>query len=202
MAEIKEARRKEIIAAAQSLVADGNEKPTNQQVLDTLGKGSFSEIAPVMREWRADRQTLEDAAKEMPASLKESITIALAEIWRQAQKAANVTIENALEESKAKIEGIASERDEALAEVRRLEDRLKQSEETIEQSRQRHKEAETIAHQYMVEGQKAERLCAGLEAKLEAQNEKNTQLDADLKEARANNKSLQEKLVMLASGKE
>lgn len=198
MAQIKEARRKEIIAAAQSLVADGNEKPTNQQVLDVIGKGSFSEIAPVMREWRAERQALEAAAKEMPAALKKSINTALAEIWRQAQKAASITIENALEDSKSKIEEMANERDEALAEVRRLEDRLKQANETIEQSRNRHKEAEAIAHKHMVEAQKAEKLCAGLEAKVEFLNERNEGLAADLKEARDTNKSLQEQLIVLA----
>ena len=70
---IKSEIREKIIVTAMSLVAEGNENPTNDQVRERMGGGSLSHISPVMREWRSSRKTELATVLEIPADLKKVI---------------------------------------------------------------------------------------------------------------------------------
>ena len=54
--KIKPEIKERIVEAANALVAEGNENPTNEQVRERMGSGSLSHISPVMREWRESQK--------------------------------------------------------------------------------------------------------------------------------------------------
>lgn len=123
--EIKE----KIIGAANALAAEGNESPTNDQVRERMGGGSLSHISPVMREWRESRKSEVAAALEIPADLKKVIETSVGQVWATASKLASASIEAVRQDAEVAIEAATAERDEALEEVRRLEEKLVQLEE-------------------------------------------------------------------------
>lgn len=122
--EIKE----RIVNTANTLVAEGITEPTNSLVLERMGKGSLSHVSPVMREWRALRQAGVSASLEMPADLKKSIEISLSQVWTSASKLTAITVENVRHEAQVSIKEISDERDEALLDILRLENKISELE--------------------------------------------------------------------------
>ena len=67
--------------AIEALVLHGVETPTNTQVREKLGGGSFSEITPILKSWREERDKARRAAIAMPKAVKERLDITLAQVW-------------------------------------------------------------------------------------------------------------------------
>jgi Plasmid replication region DNA-binding N-term len=121
---IKPEIKERIVAAANALAAEGSDSPTNDQVRDRMGGGSLSHISPVMRDWRESRKTEVGVALEIPADLKKAIETSVAQVWLTASKLASSTVDTVKQEAEAAVEAATSERDEALEEIIRLEERI------------------------------------------------------------------------------
>lgn len=118
---IKPEIRDRILDAAEKLVAEGIERPTNDQVRERLGGGSLSHISPVMREWRENLKVSAIAVREMPNEIRTVLERVGAELWRSATQLADEEIERIRAESVQREVTAKDERDEALREIERLE---------------------------------------------------------------------------------
>jgi chromosome segregation ATPase len=98
--------------------------PTAEKVRAELGGGSFSTISPIIKQWR-DSQSRTEPAQEIPAAAQAAVSQATAIIWKMATDHQAEAI-NAVRQECARIEREAiAERDEALSEVKRLEEQIR-----------------------------------------------------------------------------
>lgn len=137
---IKPEIRDRILDAAEKLVAEGIDRPTNEQVRERLGGGSLSHISPVMREWRENLKVSAIAVREMPNEIRTVLERVGGELWRSATQLADEEVERIRAESVQREVTANDERDEALREIERLEasisalrDQNKQNDKHIEQ---------------------------------------------------------------------
>src|SRR5690554_4304053 len=121
---IKPEIRARIVGAANALLDQGIQNPTNDQVREQMGGGSLSHISPVMRQWRQERKQAEISAQAVPAELKKDVDAVASRIWFAASRLAQARNEQLKEEAEAKVGAAEGERDEALQEVGRLEGQL------------------------------------------------------------------------------
>lgn len=131
MTDINIEIQQRIINAANQLVNEGLENPTNLEVRNKMGGGSLSHISPIMRKWREDRKEQVSVALEIPADLKKSIETALAQVWTASNGLAQSMIESIKLESTQLVDEAANERDEALSEVSTLESAISELETTV-----------------------------------------------------------------------
>lgn len=196
--KIKPEIKERIVEAANALVAEGNENPTNEQVRERMGSGSLSHISPVMREWRESQKARVVAALEIPSELKKAIETSLSQVWTAASKLASATVEKIQQEAQGNINAATQERDEALNEISRLETRIADLL-TLE-----HAQGEEIqklkSDLDAAQGENArfQTELAALSARVDERNEQIKGLKEELKEARDDNKSLQAELVEIA----
>lgn len=118
---IKPEIRQRIVSAADALVAEGIQQPTNEQVRERMGGGSLSHISPVMREWRENQKVAAVAVRDMPKEIRAAIERVGGELWRVASQLADADVEKAQAECRERESAVSAERDEALREVERLE---------------------------------------------------------------------------------
>ncbi len=192
--------KKRIIHAADTLVAEGDDSPTNDAVRERLGGGSLSHISPVMREWRASRKEQVNAALDIPADLKKIIETSLSQVWGSASQLASVAIENVRQDAEKDIVAATQERDEALAEITRLEAQV-----TSLEKQGVEKDKEIQAQLKTLETQRAENAQltaenAALSVRIEERDGQINELKGSLKEAANDNKKLQTELVEIAKG--
>ena len=121
---IKPEIQQRIVAAAEELVAEGVDKPTNEQVRERLGGGSLSHISPVMREWRESQMVTAVAIRDMPKEIRTVLERVGAELWRSASQLADEDVERIRAQSNEQLKAAHDERDEALREIERLEARI------------------------------------------------------------------------------
>lgn len=177
-----------IIAAAYELVAEGIENPTNAQVRVKLGGGSLSHISPVMRAWREDRHKQESQLKAMPDMLEKSVKIALSQIWVTAQSIANEKIEALKIESEAKTLEISGERDEALKELRELEQELQGAKSDFKYAQKQSLENKELLEKALQDYEVQGRILKDRENQIMRLNESINKLQNDILEiARKNN---------------
>tara|TARA_B100000029_G_scaffold82789_1_gene73785 strand:+ start:5440 stop:6063 length:624 start_codon:yes stop_codon:yes gene_type:complete len=195
--KIKPEIKERIVEAANALVAEGNENPTNEQVRERMGSGSLSHISPVMREWRESQKARVVAALEIPSELKKAIETSLSQVWTAASKLASATVEKIQQEAQANIDAAAHERDEALNEISRLETRIADLL-TLE-----HKQGEEI-QKLKSDLDAAQELTANLQTDMAAlsvraenSHEQVKELKAELKSSREDNKALQAELLVI-----
>lgn len=99
-------------------------KPTAEKVREELGSGSFSTISPIIKQWR-DMQSKVELSPEMPPEATKAVNQATAIIWKIATEHQTEAI-NAIRQECNRIEQEAlAERDEALNEIRFLEEQVK-----------------------------------------------------------------------------
>lgn len=195
---IKPETRDKFIAAANALVAEGIENPTNEQVRLKAGGGSLAHISPVMREWKESRKAEVVAALEMPGDLKKAVETSLAQIWTTASKLAQASVQAYRQEADEAIDAVTQERDEALSEIQRLEARLAELEKTLADKDQiiskgvADLEAERAKHAKVT----AEN--AALAARIEDRDDQIKGLKVELSESRQDTKNLQAELVAIA----
>ena len=195
---VKPEIKSKIINTANTLVAEGVESPTNDQVRERMGGGSLSHISPVMREWREGRKSEVAAALEIPSDLKKAIETSLSQVWSAANKLASATVEKVQQEAQVAIDAASSERDEALSEVSRLEERILELQKVVED---KEKAAQVVKNDLEKERGQASKLAsesAALTAKVEDRDAQVKELKEELTDARDHNRSLQAELVALA----
>lgn len=195
---VKPEIKSKIINTANTLVAEGVESPTNDQVRERMGGGSLSHISPVMREWREGRKSEVAAALEIPSDLKKAIETSLSQVWSAANKLASATVEKVQQEAQVAIDAASSERDEALSEVSRLEERIFELQKVVED---KEKAAQVVKNDLEKERGQASKLAsesAALTAKIEDRDVQVKELKGELTEARDHNRSLQAELIALA----
>lgn len=195
---VKPEIKSKIIDTANTLVAEGVDSPTNDQVRERMGGGSLSHISPVMREWRVGRKSEVAVALEIPSDLKKAIETSLSQVWSAANKLASATIEKVQQEAQVAIDAASSERDEALGEVSRLEERILELQKVVED---KEKSVHLIKSDLDQERAKVGQLtteAAALTAKIEDRDVQVKELKGELAEARDHNRSLQSELIALA----
>ncbi len=190
--------QKRIIDTANSLVAEGIEEPTNALVLERMGKGSLSHVSPVMRQWRESRKAEVVAALEMPSALKKAIETSLSHMWMTASKMATVAVEQVRLDAEERVLVVTNERDEALAEIGRLESRVATLVETLSGKDAVISEGIGELEQEKSLHQKAIFENAALSTRLEDRDAYIKTLTEDMKTAREDYKQLQGELVTLA----
>lgn len=193
-AEIQE----RIVAAASALAAEGVESPTNEQVRERLGGGSLSHISPVMREWRESKKSEVAAALEMPLELRKAIESSVGQVWTAASKLASAQLDTMRQEADAATKAAAEERDEALAEVGRLEERMAELKKAMTEKEQIAAQAREELARDRVQRSKLISENASLIVRVNDRDEQIKELKTELKEARDDNKALQSKLVEIA----
>jgi len=200
--DVKTDIKARIINAANHLVDQGTENPTNEQVRQRLGGGSLSHISPVMREWRQARREDIHAALQMPDELKQSIQVSLGKIWSTASEQALANTEQARQQAREEVEEMATELSGALEEITRLEKRLAESE---IQAEHQTKQAVTM-EQSLAQAKTDQEKLAITNATLSAGQEDKTQqidlLREELKDARQENKTLQQELIEIVRGRD
>lgn len=81
--------REQILETASSLQAQGI-KPTQTNVRESLGGGSFTTISEVLREWRQEQdQTAQLSQVVIPSDITDKTSLLVAQIWETAQNLAN-----------------------------------------------------------------------------------------------------------------
>ena len=79
----------QIIETANQLASE-NIKPTQTNVRERLGGGSFTTIAEALREWRADQdQTAQLQQVVIPSDITDRTQVLIAQVWETAQSLAN-----------------------------------------------------------------------------------------------------------------
>jgi chromosome segregation ATPase len=81
--------REQILETASKLAEQGI-KPTQTNVREALGGGSFTTIAEALREWRADQdQTAQLQQVVIPSDITDRTQVLIAQVWETAQTLAN-----------------------------------------------------------------------------------------------------------------
>ena len=189
--------RERILNAANYLVAQGIEKPTNDQVRERLGGGSLSHISPVMREWRNERRKSIDTAIEMPEELKKSIQLALGQIWGTASRLAGEKTEAIKAQADSDLSEVKEELSSALAEIAKLEAEL---EKVSGQAERQYVELAGLREELRdlrIDNEKMAIAKATLETGMKDRQSQIDTLRTDLQESRQENKTLQQELIDL-----
>lgn len=119
--EISQEVKERVLAAIDKLVSEGVEEPTNKQILATMGKGSYSHVSPVASTWRQQRKEKLKEAMALPDELQSLLGRAGSEIWAKAQTIAGIKYQQIKEDCDKRIEDAKSEKNDAIAEIVRLE---------------------------------------------------------------------------------
>jgi len=168
--------REQIHQVANQLAEQGI-KPTQTNVREALGGGSFTTIAEALREWRAEQETVEQLqAVVIPADISERSNILIAQLWETAQTIANERLAKEREGLAHKEALLIADNDEMQRIVETLES--EQNELTIqldELNEQGKQYAEKLAQSEQQNAQQAEQIRL-LETRLNAQQSRADEL--------------------------
>ena len=192
--------REQILETASSLQAQGI-KPTQTNVRESLGGGSFTTISEVLREWRQEQdQTAQLQAVVIPADITDRTQVLIAQVWETAQSLANdrlIKEREALEHKEALINAEIDESNKIIETLENEQAELTAQLDTLTNENSslntRNNELENIVNslktQLQAEKDRADQATAQnnqLQAKLDDQNAKIERLTADLATAKAN----------------
>lgn len=198
MRKVSPDKQRAIIEAAEQLVQDGTENPTNDDVRAALGGGSIADISPVMRQWREERKKMVGVQLRMPEAVGKAGERFVAQLWAAADAETGKAIASIKEECESQVAAVEAEREEALGEITRLEGELASARQALEAGEQELKNQVTKLNKLEKEQQAATLEREKAMARADAAQESQEQLVAQLKEAQANNKELQAELIKLA----
>lgn len=179
-----------ITAIIKTLHASLGKVPTNKEIREALGKGSFTQINPVLKRYKQKEEEKAQAAVEIPEKLSRYIHSALAEIWTTATQIATKALEEEKKSSRETLQKLEAEHQDALTEITRLEQIADKFDKTKAQLE------ETQAREI--------KMTAQYESLLERFDEKKSEisdLKKEVRELRKHNNDLDKKLVELASKK-
>ena len=186
--------REQILETANQLQAQGI-KPTQTNVREALGGGSFTTIAEALREWRADQdQTAQLQQVVIPSDITDRTNILIAQVWETAQSLANdrlIKEREALEHKEALINAEIDESNKIIETLETEQAELTNQLDTLnnDNSLLTHKNNElenltnSLKTQLTAEKDRADQATAHanqLQAKLDEQNAKIERLTADL----------------------
>lgn len=190
----------QIIETANQLQAQGI-KPTQTNVREKLGGGSFTTIAEALRLWRAEQdKTTQLQAVVIPADITDRTNILIAQVWETAQALANdrlIKEREALEHKEALINAEIDESNKIIETLENEQAELTAQLDTLNNDNSllntKNNELENLVNslqtQLQAEKERADQATAHanqLQAKLDEQNAKIERLTADLATAKAN----------------
>lgn len=189
---------KDAVWSAAAALADAGQVPTIQAVRDRIGGGSFGSIAPLLKEWKEERETARQRpVVQLPAEALEVVQEAARSIFATAEQFSRDRIKAVESQASARVAAAETERDELFLEVGRLEGYIPILE---EQYRERNEAALRLEQDNarlngLLDGlREALGRCdlrvSELEKNLSAQIERNTELDAAYKATSAHNREL------------
>lgn len=193
--------RTRITAAADAFVLEGILNPTNDQIRTRMGGGSLSDISPVMRVWRDERQAHLTTAIEMPTEMKRAMEASLSQLWATASKLAATALEGFQTEASKRLQAAYGERDEALHEVSHLESSLAQQEKLLAESQTRYKELDSLLSDFRERYHSLTNEVAELKTRVSERGDQLTILREELKESRENSKLLQDQLLQIVKNR-
>lgn len=185
--------REQILETASSLQAQGI-KPTQTNVREALGGGSFTTIAEALREWRQEQdQTAQLQQVVIPSDITDRTNILIAQVWETAQALANdrlIKEREALEHKEALINAEIDESNKIIETLENEQAELTAQLDTLNNDNSllitKNNELENLNNslntQLTAEKDRADQL----QAKLDEQNAKIERLTADLATATAN----------------
>lgn len=189
----------QIIETANQLASE-NIKPTQTNVRERLGGGSFTTIAEALREWRADQdQTAQLQQVVIPSDITDRTQVLIAQVWETAQTLANdrlVKEREALEHKEALINAEIDESNKIIETLENEQAELTAQLDTLTNENSslntRNNELENIVNslktQLTAEKDRADQAtntATTLQAKLDEQTAKIERLTADLATAQA-----------------
>ena len=189
----------QIIETANQLASE-NIKPTQTNVRERLGGGSFTTIAEALREWRADQdQTAQLQQVVIPSDITDRTQVLIAQVWETAQTLANdrlVKEREALEHKEALINAEIDESNKVIETLENEQAELTAQLDTLTNENSslntRNNELENIVNslktQLTAEKDRADQAtntATTLQAKLDEQTAKIERLTADLATAQA-----------------
>jgi chromosome segregation ATPase len=190
--------KQDIIEAAEKLQVAGV-NPTMQAIRDALGGGSFATISPVLREWRNASGQRATVAIEMPGEAKAALERAGVDLWKIITTLATEKLTKVQDEAEAAINAAQADRDEALAEIERLEAGIEQQGGELAEALAAN-EVSTNALNRALDENRALEIQLADKTRIEADN---TRLTAELAELRTENKALvDDKFVLIGQMKD
>jgi hypothetical protein len=111
--------------AAEKLVREGR-NVTGESVRTEIGGGSLRDVCPALRRWRASKATAEASAIPLPEEVASAFQQAAHLAWAAAERLACDQIAAMQAACKEKVSLAETERDEAMADLSRVELRLDQ----------------------------------------------------------------------------
>lgn len=192
--------REQILETASSLHTQGI-KPTQTNVREALGGGSFTTISEVLREWRAEQdQTAQLQQIVIPHDITDRTNILIAQIWETAQALANdrlIKEREALEHKEALINAEIDESNKIIETLENEQSELTTQLDTLNNDNSllttKNNELENLNNSLQTQlnaekdrAAQATTTATTLQAKLDDQNVKIERLTADLATAIAN----------------
>ncbi|MDN5871456.1 MAG: DNA-binding protein [Nitrococcus sp.] len=117
------ATQEQVSRAADALAAQ-DKKVTVATVREALGAGSYSTLSPMLRAWREQHLAQVALTEALPGEAEEAGRKAAAAIWQTAMVHLQQRAERVEQAAEERITEAMAERDEAMGEVQRLEDKL------------------------------------------------------------------------------
>ena len=191
--------REQILETASKLAEQGI-KPTQTNVRESLGGGSFTTISEVLREWRQEQdQTAQLSQVVIPSDITDRTQVLIAQVWETAQTLANdrlVKEREALEHKEALINAEIDESNKIIETLENEQAELTAQLDTLTNENSslntRNNELENIVNslktQLTAEKDRADQAtntATTLQAKLDEQTAKIERLTADLATAQA-----------------
>ena len=185
--------REQILETASKLAEQGI-KPTQTNVRESLGGGSFTTISEVLREWRQEQdQTAQLSQVVIPNDITDKTNLLIAQVWETAQNLANDRLlkeREALEHKEALINAEIDEANKIIETLENEQAELTNQLDTLnnDNSLLTHKnnELENLTNSLKTQLQAEKDRADQLQAKLDEQNAKIERLTADLATAQAN----------------
>jgi chromosome segregation ATPase len=148
--------------AADALLADGIEAPTNDQVLEKMGGGSIADVSPAMREWRKKKKQAEQIMFSMPGTIKNIGLNLLSQMWSAVDSEAQKKVDQSQIEATSKTVELEDELQTCLDSIAKLEESLALAskeklalEEMLGEANNEIKQLDKSAHRLELEKEKA-----------------------------------------------
>ena len=132
--------------------------------------------------------------------MKKVVETSLGQVWASASKLATASVEKFRLEAETAMEDSARERDEALAEIQRLEGRIADLEKAHIEKVEAANQVKSELEKEKDDNAKLTANNAALQARIEDRDAQIKELKSELSESRSQNKHLQEELIVLAKG--
>ena len=184
--------REQILETANQLQAQGI-KPTQTNVRESLGGGSFTTISEVLREWRQEQdQTAQLQQVIIPNDITDKTNLLIAQVWETAQTLANdrlVKEREALEHKEALINAEIDESNKIIETLENEQAELTAQLDTLTNDNSllngKNNELENLNNSLKTQLTAEKDRADQLQAKLDEQNAKIERLTADLATAQA-----------------